>query len=160
MLKELFELKKAQRLLNEKYFDGELPEAIITIQRSGKNVTDSWFCQDKWVDNDGNYFHEINICAEIMNKGKLVVMTALLHSMIHMYCNVNGIAETARVGMYHNRLFKDESAKRDLLTEKTPRNGLSKSIPTDKFQEFVENCDVEDVFNIYRIEQFVNPPIV
>ncbi len=151
MIKELFELKKSQKILNEKYFDGKLPEAIITVQTKEKITADSWFCPNTWEDKDGNSFHEINICSYALDKGRLAIMTAMLHSMIHLYCHVNGIAEVSRGGTYHNRLFQAESAKRDLLTERTPKNGLSKSVPTAQFAEFVENSGVEDIFTAYRL---------
>ena len=150
MIKELFELKKAQKVLNDKYFEGELPEAIITVQTKEKISADSWFCPNTWEDKNGNSFHEINICSYALDKGRLAIMAAMLHSMIHLYCHVNGIAEVSRGGTYHNQHFQKEAAKRDLLTERTPKNGLSKTIPSAQFAEFVENCGVEDIFTVFR----------
>lgn len=151
MLTELNELKKIQILLNDKYFDGELPDALITIQGSMVVKGDSWFFPEKWIDNDGNIYHEINICGESLNKGKLVIMTAMLHSMIHMYCYLNNIADVSRGNNYHNRLFQMEAAKRDLIAEKTDKRGFYITKPSIIFEKFVNESDIKDVFTIGRV---------
>lgn len=160
MLAELYELKKMQEALNAKYFEGKLPEAFITIQAKVGEDQESWFWANKWKDDEGNLYHEINICAETLNTGKLNIMGAMLHSMIHLYCYENDIPATSSLGRYHNRRFQAEAVRRDLLTERTEAEGHSITKPTVQFQEFVEQTDVKDIFNVSRIYRSENLMII
>jgi len=123
-------------ILNNVYFNGELPKAVITIQSSPKTygyIT----VYEVWRDNESNY-HEINISAEHLSRPIENIMATLLHEMVHLFCMVNKIADTSKNGRYHNKRFKEESEKRDLLIEYVQYIGYSKTTPTEKFIEVLK----------------------
>jgi len=129
-------LETAFDLLNEVYFDGGLPNAVITIQSSPKcfgYIT----VQKVWKDSEASY-HEINIGAEYLSRPIENVLATLLHEMIHLYCMVSGIQDTSNGGRYHNKRFKAEAEKRDLKIEYAKYIGYSVTAPAARFIEVIK----------------------
>lgn len=142
-------LEQAFEVLNRVYFDGSLPEAVITIQSSPRNygyIT----VQKVWADNNDCY-HEINISAEHLSRNIENVMSTLMHEMVHLYCIVNNIADTSKNGRYHNKHFKNEAEKRDLKIDYVKYIGYSKTTPTDRFIEVLRENGLCNDINHFRI---------
>ena len=130
-------LENAYVVLNQKYFGGELPPVVITIQSSPKayghyTVNEIWF-------NDVNKgFKEINLGAETLDRPVEFTISTLLHEMVHHYCAVNNIKDTSRGGTYHNKRFKAECEKRDLIIDYDSRIGFSPTTPSKVLMDFIE----------------------
>lgn len=128
-------LEDAFEVLNKKYFDGALPKAVITIQSSPK-AYGHYTTYDAWQVSKSKY-REINLGAENLNRPMAETIGTLIHEMVHMYCDMNGIQDTSRGGRYHNKLFKAEAEKRDLIIGYDPTIGHSITAPSKALRSFV-----------------------
>lgn len=124
-------------LLNNLYFEGKLPQPIITVQSTPKAYG---HCSTKKIwkkgedGKDGGQY-EINIGAEFLNRPSEFTAATMLHEMIHLYCRENDIEETCQNGRYHNKRFKEECESRGLVVEYDRTNGYSTTLPSKEFAE-------------------------
>lgn len=124
-------LEKAFDVLNEIYYENSLPKAVITIQSNPKSygyIT----VQKVWHDSEESYY-EINISAEHLARPIENVLATLNHEMVHLYCMVNNIQDVSGGGRYHNKNYKKQAEKRDLIIEYVKYIGYSKTSPSEKF---------------------------
>lgn len=131
-------LENAYVVLNEKYFGGELPPVVITIQSSPR-AYGHYTTWDAWENKTAGY-REINIGAETLNLPIEQLMSVMVHEMTHHYCAVNGIKDTSRGGTYHNSAgFKRVAEGTGAVTiGYDPRIGHSPTTPTPALIAFVE----------------------
>ena len=130
-------LENAYVVLNEKYFGGELPPVVITIQSSPR-AYGHYTVNEIWFDDVNKGFKEINLGAETLDRPAEFTISTLLHEMVHHYCAVNGIKDTSRGGTYHNKRFKAECEKRDLIIDYDSRIGFSPTTPSKALMDFIE----------------------
>lgn len=103
------ELQRLFDLFNTRYYNGELKHPVITIQSNGgrgqQRLALGWCtCNKVWLDHsNNNYYYEITICSEYLYRSVEEICTTLLHEMVHLYCNENGIKDTSRGNTYHNK---------------------------------------------------------
>lgn len=145
-------LEKYFNLINKKYYNGELPHVIITLQSQGrKKGVYGWITVQKvWEDNKKEKY-EINISVEHLNRPFQEVINTLAHEMVHLYCLENDIKDTSRGGVYHNKKFRDESEKRGLIITQADKIGWSITSASKEFKQFVkENKERTDTFKIVR----------
>lgn len=131
-------LEQAYIALNKKFFGGELPPVIITIQSSPK-AYGHYTTWDAWHEGEEGY-REINIGAETLDRPVPEIMGTLVHEMVHHYCAVNNIKDTSRNGTYHNskgfkRVAEGTGA---ILVDYDPRIGYSPTRPTEALIAFIE----------------------
>lgn len=107
----LNELHKLFDNLNQEFFQGELPQCIITVQAKGNTGAYGWFTPSKVWNVDKENKHEINITSESLSRDYIDIAKTMLHEMIHLYCTTNGIKDVSRGNSYHNSKFKEESIK-------------------------------------------------
>lgn len=136
-------LDKIFNLLNQNYFSGELPKAVITVQSTPKayghfTCYDAWHCADTG-------FKEINIGAGTLDRPIENVTATLLHEMIHEYCFIHQIKDTSRGGSYHNKRFKAEAERRGLQIDYDSRIGWSITSPTEDLLNFCIENDLTDI---------------
>lgn len=144
-------LENAYDVLNQKYFEGELPKAVITIQSSPR-AYGHFTPWDSWRENENGY-KEINIGAETLNRDVFSVLATMVHEQIHYYCLLNNIKETSRgTGYYHNRKFKVEAEKRGLIIEYDSKIGYSITHPSPELIEFIKEQGWQGV-DLARQEQ-------
>ena len=124
-------LEHAFDMLNDIYFNSELPNVVITIQSSPR--TNGHITTQKIWSGVDNCYYEINISAEHLNRPCEQVLATLVHEMVHLYCMERGIADTSKNGRYHNKRFKAECEKRDLHIEYAQYIGYSVTVPTENF---------------------------
>lgn len=142
------ELHKSFNLLNQTFFEGELPEPAITIQTSGKRKSMGW-CSTKevWSDRKGSIKkYELNISAEYLNIEFMDTMDTLLHEMVHLYNAINGVKDCSRGGTYHNKRFKTECEKRGFyFTESKPdkKYGWSFAKLTEETKETISTLGID-----------------
>jgi hypothetical protein len=151
------ELQKIYSKLNEKYYDGKLPDVIISVQASNRNKYYGWFGKNKWfkksnadikfvdydeIKNPLINLHEINISAEHLDRSIEELVGTLNHEMVHLYCTINNIKDTSNNCVYHNKKFKEEAEKRGLIIEHAKTIGWSKTSITSEFYDFIKTIGI------------------
>ena len=144
-------LNKIFNSLNERYFENALTKPIITIMSTPRayghvSVAEIWLS-----DNKGR--RELNIGAGTINRPIENVVATMLHEMVHIYCLENGIKDTSRGGAYHNKRFKSEAEKRDLLISYDSRIGYSITQPSNKLIEWCIAEELEEI-RVYRLDYY------
>lgn len=144
--------------LNKTYFENALSKPVITIQstpRAYGHVT----CGKVWESEEENR-HELNIGAGTLRRPIEEIVSTMLHEMVHLYCMENGIKDTSRGTVYHNKKFKEEAEKRDLKIEHHDRYGWTITTPTDSL---VNWCILHDLSEIkvtrHDFSGFSLPPV-
>ena len=132
-------LEQAYIVLNHKYFGGQLPPVVITIQSSPKAYGHYTTWDNTWVE-EGQGYREINIGAETLSRDVSEVLATMVHEMTHHYCAVNGIKDTSRGGTYHNSQgFKRVAEGTGAVSiGYDPRIGHSPTTPTPALIAFIE----------------------
>lgn len=135
--------------LNEVYFEGTLPRAVITIQTTPKAYG---HCSTKKIwKSETEAMHEINLGAEYINRPKEQTCATLLHEMVHLYCAENEISDTCQHGRYHNKAFKAECEARDLEVEYDRANGYAHTKPTEAFKQKLGDAGIDLSIRFARI---------
>ncbi len=113
------ELYRCFQLLNESYFEGQLPLPAITIQSKGRRDAFGWCSSvEIWRDRqDTDKRYEINIAAEHLDRDPIKTVETLLHEMVHLYCATKGIKDCSRGGRYHNAKFRDAAEQHGMTYE-------------------------------------------
>lgn len=163
-LEELFDI------MNNHFFSGTLPKPIIVASTAGKKNAYGWCTNYRaWTDKEmkdilspsdalteeekkiiaqEDGYYEINICAEYLNRSFEDICVTLLHEMVHLYNLKDGVSDTSRFGLYHNRNYKEAAEKHGLHVEKT-KYGWSETSLTYPSLEFVRLLD-KDKFDLHR----------
>ena len=76
-------LENAYNVLNSKYFGGELPPVVITVQSSPK-AYGHYISNGIWRDSETGY-SEINIGAENLDRPIENIISTLIHEQVHLY---------------------------------------------------------------------------
>lgn len=140
-------LEGVYQALNNRFFNGELPAVVITVQSSPK-AYGHFTTWEAWHDGDAKGYYEINIGAETLNRPLVETCGTLIHEMTHFYCHINGIKDTSRghsYYSYHNARFKEEAEKHGILIGYDPRIGHSPTMPSMELFDFVEQQGWQDI---------------
>lgn len=125
------ELYRAKDFFLNRFCDEERvkkAKVFITIQSSSRKNNLGHFWADRW---DGDttkegeekeIFHEINICAERMNRPVNDICATLIHELVHLHNSVLGI-DDCNAAQYHNKEFKKTAEKYGLIVDKFPGRG-------------------------------------
>lgn len=156
----IVELHRAFHVLNESYFDGELPTPIITIGYT-QNALGHFTPWLSWVDkadedNESKKNYEINISPQVFAQDSAEILGVLLHEMIHFWHTVNNIKDCSN--NRHNKKFKKKAEELGFTVEQSKKYGWGHTSLTDALrQELIELVDpVDEAFAFYRAE-FVKP---
>jgi len=104
MSRAVNQLEHMYNSINEDFFNGELPQVIITVQ--SKPGTYGHSSRAKvWKRKEDNLY-EINIAAEVLSLPIEETVDTITHECIHLSCRLKGIQETSNNGYYHNKVFK------------------------------------------------------
>jgi hypothetical protein len=153
---ELDFIERAFVKLNDHYFNGALPTPILTIQSSRKTYGHCT-TYHAWKEGDRSYY-EINLGAEKLNRPLVESIATLIHEMVHLYCMVNGIHDTSKNGVYHNRKFKTEAERRDLKIDRHTNYGYTITSPTDNLIRFCEfNFGTGSEMKLHRVDLRSSP---
>lgn len=108
------QLEKMFRLLNNHFFNGELPEVVISLKKT-VGAYGHFTCGKVWQAGDERRY-EINISSATLNRPIEETCATLLHEMCHLACAVgysskvldeNGkpepIKDTSNNDVYHNK---------------------------------------------------------
>lgn len=147
-------LEQAFDIANEYFYNSGLERPIITVASMGRLSAYGWFTPAKvWSDSETKR-HEINISAEYLHRDICEVITTLLHEMVHLHCNMNGIKDVSRGNTYHNKKFKREAELHGLTIEHNARCGWSHGYLSSEGEKFIEICKSRipnlQKFQVYR----------
>ena len=128
-------LEKMFRAINNRYFNNELEEPIITIQSTPRayghvTVSKSWRKGEE-------HRHELNIGAGTLDRPIEDIVATLIHECCHLYAMQNGIQDTSRGNAYHNKRFKKIAEARDLIISYHSTIGWSVTEPSENLLDFI-----------------------
>lgn len=144
-------LQAAFNAINRDFYGNELEKVIITVKEGRKEGTLGTFCTAKeWVQN-GKERHEINISANYIGQRTVEqTITTLMHEMSHLYNFQNGIKDTSRSGIYHNKKFKQTAEAHGLEMQFADQIGWSLTMPTPQTKKWIaENIPIKS-FGVYK----------
>lgn len=136
-------LNKIFSLLNETYFENALSKPVITIQ-STPRAYGHVSCAKVWT-SDEEHRHELNIGAGTLRRNIENVVATMLHEMVHLWNIQNGVQDCSRGGAYHNKRFKEEAEKRDLIIEHHASYGWTLTTPSDALIEWCIKNDLAEI---------------
>jgi predicted SprT family Zn-dependent metalloprotease len=97
-------LQQAYENLNRSLFEGELPNCLITLQRSKKSY--GYFCGDRFGRADGTLTDEIALNpTHFRDRPQEEVLATLAHEMVHLWQHHFGKAGRGR---YHNKEWAEK----------------------------------------------------
>lgn len=156
------ELNRLFDLFNDRFYSGQLRKPVVAVQTNGgkgrRRLSMGWCTCDKiWKDHSTNdYYYEITICSEYLYRSVEEICSTLLHEMVHLYCNEQGIKETSRSNTYHNKRFKELAESHGLIVTYDERIGWSSSQLTPEAAAFVEEYADKAAFVVTRYRH--SPP--
>ena len=131
------QLEKMFNTINTDFFEGKLPQTIITVQSSKASYGHSTTSKVWKSRSDKESKYEINISAEYISMPIECTIDTMIHEMIHLYCRENNIQECSRNGKYHNKKFKELAEKCGLKVYKTNTYGYNTTHEgNDKLTEY------------------------
>lgn len=143
------ELEKIFRLLNQDFFDNELPTPIITVIPTPRAYA-HYVPYDIWSAK-GIAKREINIASGTLNRPLENIVASLLHEMTHMYADVLlNEQDTSNKGVYHNKIFKREAEAHGLIVRRSEKYGYSITEPSDSLLDWILEHDELREVEIYR----------
>ncbi|KAB1438694.1 SprT-like domain-containing protein [Candidatus Galacturonibacter soehngenii] len=137
MLQEMQQIsEKTYEVLNNTFYQGELPKVILTIQSSPKTyghftVSPVWKAEEE-------RYHEINLSAEHLDRAFENIAATIAHEMCHLYAKIKGIADTSKDGRYHNKNFRDIAENHGIHVEYVKYIGYSKTTPSEQLKQVIE----------------------
>ena len=138
------QLEKMYRLLNARFFNGELPEVVISLKKT-VGAYGHFTCNKVWQAGDERRY-EINISSATLSRPIEETCSTLLHEICHCFTTENGIKDTSGSGnFYRNRKFKEIAESHGLCVEKHPKYGWTITSPGLPLLDFIEEQGWQDL---------------
>ena len=138
------QLEKLFRMLNNDFFDGQLPEVVVTIQATSR-AWGHYSTFNAWDVKDGGK-REINIAAGGLDRPIEQIIATLMHEMVHEYNDlVLNVQDCSNKGVYHNKHFKEAAEAHGLIVTRSEKNGWSYTEPGDALIEWILENDIPDI---------------
>lgn len=137
--------------INEHFYNGELEKPIITFKEGKRKQAYGWIeTRKQWVQGK-NERYEINISVDFLGERSIeCTISTLMHEMAHLYNLQNGIKDTSRGGVYHNKKFKETAEAHGLIIEFNEHIGWSlTSLQENTKQWIADNINIKE-FKIYK----------
>lgn len=132
------------RLLNARFFNGELPEVVISLKKT-VGAYGHFTCSKVWQAGDERRY-EINISSATLSRAIEDTCSTLLHEMCHCFAAEKGIKDTSGSGnFYHNRKYKEIAESHGLCVEKHPKYGWTITSPGLPLLDFIEEQGWQDL---------------
>lgn len=123
---------------NKFYFEDKLPKVIITFESGYKKGAFGWiYTKPTWEQSKQSRYN-INISSDFLDRDIYAVMGTLLHEMCHLYALENGIKDTSRSGIYHNKKFKEIAEAHGLRAFEESNIGWGRTQCTQTTLNFIE----------------------
>lgn len=144
-------LQSAFNAINRDYYGGELEKAVITVKEGKNKNAFGWIELAKNWNQNGTKRHEINIAGDYLGERTVrQTITTLMHEMVHLYNIQNGIKDTTRSGIYHNKNFKKTAEEHGLEVEQVNQIGWCRTTPTPETAKWIdENIPIKS-FGIFK----------
>lgn len=145
------ELESLFSKFNKAFFEGKLEKPVITVSPDHTRGAYGWCTGWKaWQDGtkEGGYY-EINLCAEYLNRPFEETCSTMIHEMVHLLNLQDGVQDTSRSGMYHNRKFKETAEAHGLTVEKGSKYGWHITTLTPATLTFVQSLNKQG-FSLVR----------
>ena len=146
-------LGKLYDFINKHMFGGELVKPVITVQVDSRNKAYGWWSLQKvWKESkDDEGVHELNICAQYLNRPIEEIASTMMHEMCHQFASVHNLQDCSRSGVYHNKLFKQIAESHGLNVVKVDKIGWSQTSLTSETAEIIRKFVAHSEENvIYR----------
>lgn len=131
--------------LNETYFGSELEKVIITLEEGYKKGAYGWIRTVKdWKQGNSERYH-INISSDYLDRNINDIVGTLLHEMCHLYALQNGIKDTSRSGIYHNKKFAEIARNHGLDVIEADNVGYRTQCSEELKVWCKENCGISEI---------------
>ena len=152
----LEELYRIFDILNRDKFNGELPEPVITIQKTRGRALGHFTLARVWKDkndteSEETSYYEINIDPRWFNsRTPADVAETLLHEMCHYYNKMNDIKDCSQ--NIHNKKFKSSAERVGLVVEKGKSVGWGYTSMSDELKTYMDEVvkPSEAAFEYFR----------
>ena len=129
------QLEKMFRELNKHYYNGELPEPIISLKKTPSAYGHITVGKVWQAGQESKY--EINLSSATLSRPIEETAATLLHEMAHEYNLEHGIKDTSNQGVYHNKNFKATAETHGLHIDHHPKYGWTVTSPTEELLDFI-----------------------
>lgn len=144
------ELEDLFSKFNKAFFEGKLEKPVITVSPDHTRGAYGWCTGWKaWQDSEKGGYYEINLCAEYLNRPFEETCGTLIHEMVHLLNLQDGVQDTSRSGLYHNKRFKEAAEAHGLIVEKGSKHGWHVTTLTPEALTFVQSLG-KDGFQLVR----------
>lgn len=125
--------------LNDYLFEGKLEKVIITFEPGYKKGAYGWFNPRKDWTQGKEERYVINISSDFLNRDTTAIIGTLLHEMCHLYAEMNGIKDTSRSGIYHNKKFKEIAESHGLSVTEYDKIGFGVTCLNDNIKDWLKS---------------------
>ena len=133
---------------------------VPTIQTKGKKSNCyGWFGVNRWSTREGTQCHEINFCAEHLNRDPIDIIATAIHETVHLWCYSLGLKDVAASGR-HNKVFREYAGLLGLIcADSSDSVGYGYTHASPELLERIEKEFIPDVskFALFRNAQGRNP---
>lgn len=137
---------------NKEYFEDKLPKVIITFESGYKKGAYGWIYTKPTWEQSRQERYNINISSDFLDRDIYAVMGTLLHEMCHLYALENGIKDTSRAGIYHNKKYKQIAESHGLEVFEEDKIGYGRTKPTEATRSFIDNnCGISS-FEVKKLK--------
>lgn len=137
------QLEKMFRVLNRRFFEGELPEVVITLKKT-VGAYGHFTCGKVWQAGEERRY-EINNSSATLDRPIEETCATLLHEMCHEYAAIHEIKDTSNNGVYHNKRYKSIAQSHGLEVEHHSKYGWTITSPGLDLLDFVEEQGWKDL---------------
>lgn len=137
MSRAVSQLEHIYNSLNADFWNGELPQVIITVQ--SKPGTYGHSSRAKVWQRKEDQLYELNFAAEVLSYPIEDTVDTCLHEMVHIYCRLHDIKEVSNGTAYHNKLFKAIAEAHGLTCVYTGSRYGWNTTPNDSLVEYAIN---------------------
>lgn len=137
-------LEHSYSVLNRVLFGDILPVVVITVM-TDKGAFAHITTWKVWKSGD-EYYYEVNLSAEHLDRDKINILCSLCHETCHLYNMENDIKDCSNRNRYHNTNFKKTAEEKGLLKiEYGGSIGWSVTRPTEAFINVIRANELDNM---------------
>lgn len=152
------EIRELERALMWAYsMSGDYLEdkgVVVTVSTKGKaHKCTAWTELNRWGDREGSDYHEVNFCAEYLDRDPTAIVASVIHEAVHLYATFTETKDCSKSGR-HNKAFKELAEGVFGLVCADPYDGVGYGYtkPSDELRERIEKEFKPDIaaLNLFR----------
>lgn len=130
----VLQLEQIYMILNEHYYHSELPVVKIFITEGNRIKSDCFYLYGECSTG-----YKLVTCEDKITSPISMIVSELLHCMVHLYAKENGIKDTSGSGnTYHNKRFKAIAEAHGLVVDHHEKYGWSVTSPSLELMKFID----------------------